>query len=108
LTAGSVQFRGDVAKGNNSMRIPVGSIDDQGHYEIFTNYKRGAPRGWYKVVVIARDERVPAGLLGRSDVSPATPMSLIDEKFADPEQTSLGFEVVPNSPPGAYDLTVSR
>src|SRR4051812_40534827 len=52
LTSGSVSFRPDASQGNSSQHQPTGTIDAEGNYELFVPpAKKGAPLGWYKVVV---------------------------------------------------------
>src|SRR5262245_48110528 len=53
LKVGSVSFRPDAARGNASLHHPTGEIDDQGRYTLVTVGRKGAPPGWYKVLVFA-------------------------------------------------------
>jgi len=101
LTTGSVSFRPDASKGNNSTLEPSGDIGPDGTYKVSTNGKPGAPPGWYKVVVAAD---VPSN----PDDPYSMPKSIIGTKYADPNTTDLSIEVVENPPPGAYDLKVSK
>src|SRR5437588_5719848 len=57
LTAKStvVLFKPDAAKGNTSTFEPVGTVDENGNYTLMTQGKKGAPPGWYKVVVTATE-----------------------------------------------------
>ena len=61
---------------------------------------KGAPPGWYKVVVSAYANRIEEG--------PVTPRPLIHKKYYDPEKTDLSIEVVPDAAPGVYDLNVTK
>jgi hypothetical protein len=98
LQAGTVTFVPDETKGNNSRVSPISMIDSQGNYELFSEGKKGAPAGWYKVVV--------------SLLSPGTPPPpkgvISDSKFQHVEQTDLAVEVVPQPQPGAYDLKLTK
>src|SRR5262245_808535 len=52
LTTGSVSFRPDTSRGNASPQQPQGTIDADGNYELSVPpARKGAPPGWYKVVV---------------------------------------------------------
>ena len=54
-TTGQVVFNPDKEKGNNTTKVPSGSIQPDGSYTIQTGsskgQKDGAPAGWYKVTV---------------------------------------------------------
>ena len=93
-------MRGDVARGNRTLHQPTGAIDAGGNFELFTAGKKGAPPGWYKVVVSAFANRPEEGLVA--------PRLLLDDKYYDEGKTDLRIEVVANPPPGAYDLKVSK
>jgi hypothetical protein len=100
LTVGSVSFRPDAARGNTSTYEPAGSIDDQGHYQLVTAGKPGAPPGWYKVTVTAEE-------LDANNLS-APPKKLIPARYGMPTTTELALEVVDNPRPEAYDLKLTR
>lgn len=100
VAQGSVSFRADANKGNETMHQPTGTINAAGEYELLTAGKKGAPPGWYKVVVAAYANKVEEG--------PVTPRLLIDQKYHEPTTTDLRIEVVANPSPGAYDLNVTR
>ena len=61
LAAGAVSFRPDAERGNTSLHHPTGVIAD-GRFELFTLRQRGAPPGWYKVLVLA-DENQKGGAI---------------------------------------------
>src|SRR5262249_22805146 len=98
LSAGSVLFVPDETKGNNSQVSPRGMIDSQGNYELFSDGKKGAPAGWYKVVVS----------LTSPGIAPPPKGPTMDFKFQHPERTDLAIEVVPQPQPGAYDLKLTK
>jgi hypothetical protein len=101
LTAGSVTFHPDAAKGNNSPHVPVGFLDAQGNYTLKTGTKDGAPPGWYKVTISAQE---PAD--GKNPYAP--PKHLINPKFGGEQTSGLGAQVVENPTPNAYDFYVSK
>src|SRR5262249_48369003 len=101
LTTGSVSFRPDASKGNNSTLEPSGDIGADGTYQLATQGKPGAPPGWYKVIVAAD---VPSN----PNDPYSMPKSLISPKYADPNTTDLSIQVVESPSPGAYDLKVSK
>jgi hypothetical protein len=99
-----ILFKPDASKGNTSPFEPVGTVDAEGNYTLTTKGKNGAPPGWYKVVVTAREEAAP--------VQPKTPKqharSLLPAKYGRAETSGLSIEVVENPAPGAYDLKLSK
>ena len=96
---GGVSFRPDASQGNKSPHHPNGAIDTEGQYELFVPpAKKGAPPGWYKVVVTVTEP-------GTGD-SFDTP--LIKRDYQSDKTTPLMFEVVPSPAAGAYDLNLKR
>jgi hypothetical protein len=97
---GSVSLRGDLAKGNKTLHQPTGAIKPGGDYEVITVDKKGAPPGWYKVVVSAFANKIEEG--------PVTPRPLLDPKYYNADTTDLSIEVVAEPSPDAYDLNVTK
>jgi hypothetical protein len=97
---GSVSLRGDALKGNPTMHQPTGAIDADGKFELMTAGKKGAPAGWYKVVVAAYANKPEEG--------PVKPRMLLDEKYYHPQKTDLSVQVVARPAEGAYDLKVTK
>src|SRR5262245_43695839 len=54
--AGSVLFKPDLSRGPASSHEAAGTIDEEGGYVLFTEGKKGASPGWYKVVVFATEK----------------------------------------------------
>jgi hypothetical protein len=108
LTAPStiVLFKPDAAQGNASPFEPAGTVDDRGNYTLFTKGKKGAPPGWYKVVVTATEPR-GEGVGGPRHQRPA-PRSLIPARYGQAATTTVAIEVVDNPAPGAYDVKLTR
>jgi hypothetical protein len=101
LSAGSLVFKPDAAKGNNSTLQPASDIAADGTYNLFTKEKPGAPLGWYKVGVVAEG---PA-----SATDPYAPRkSLLAQKYNDPETSGLAVEVVTTPRAGDYDLKLTK
>src|SRR4051812_9573839 len=50
-----VLFKPDAAKGNTTPFEPAASVDSAGGYTLHTKKQRGAPPGWYKVIVTATE-----------------------------------------------------
>ncbi len=105
-TGGLVIFYPDT--GNKYPYEARGQINEQGVYKLFCYAKQkdgnakqidGAPIGAYRVAVIATKE--PKDTYG-------DPISLINPKFGDPNESKLTVQVVENPAAGAYDLKVSR
>lgn len=99
LTRGSVSFRADKARGNNSTVEPYGSIEPDGTYTLYTNKRKGAPVGKYIVLVTASEDIDPAN-------PSAAPKPIVHPKYSDPDRPILQVDVVENPRPGQYDLTV--
>jgi hypothetical protein len=99
LTTGSVSFRPDSALGNSSQHQPNGAIDAEGKFELYVPPSRkGAPPGWYRVVVTAYD-----------DPQPGKPIkSFIDRKYSDEKSTPLKVEVIAQPETGRYDFKLNR
>jgi hypothetical protein len=104
LSVGTVSFRPDASRGNTSMHIPTGAIDANGNYELVTVTKKGAPRGWYKVVVFADANSLDPKTASR----PLPPVWLMNIKYTDDKTTDLAIEVVGNPSAGVYDLALSK
>jgi hypothetical protein len=108
LTAKStvVLFKPDASKGNTSSFEPIGTVDEEGIYTLVTKGKKGAPPGWYKVVVTATES---------SPVHPNNPQghhpvaqSLVPAKYGHEKTSDLSIEVVENPQPDAYDLKLAK
>jgi hypothetical protein len=101
LTRGTISFRPDAARGNDSLQEPYGKIDAQGRYRLLTAGKPGAPRGWYKVLVVSAEAIDPN--------DPYAPRrSYIDPKYGQVETSGLAVEVVDKPADGAYDLALTK
>ena len=99
LTSGSVSFRPDGSKGNASQHQPNGAIDPGGKFVLSVPpARKGAPPGWYRVVITALD-----------DPQPGKPLkSFIDMKYSDEKTTPLTIEVIANPEAGRYDFNLRR
>jgi hypothetical protein len=98
LTTGSVTFLPNASRGNTSPHQPTSRIDAEGNFELTVPpEKKGAPLGWYKIVVFAYDNPQPGRL-----------KSFIDTKYQQENATPLAIEVVENPEPGRYDLKLTR
>ncbi len=97
-----VLFKPDASKGNSSPFEPTGNVDREGRYNLSTKRKRGAPPGWYKVIVTAVGSSVeyPKG----PKQGHPHPRSLVPAKYGQAKTTDLVIEVVEQPAAGAYDL----
>jgi predicted small secreted protein len=99
-----VLFKPDASRGNTSPFEPTGTVDADGNYTLATKGKNGAPPGWYKVIVTAREEA--------ASVQPKNPKyaarSLLPAKYGRAETSGLSIEVVENPALGVYDLKLSK
>ena len=101
-----VLFKPDSSKGNASPFEPVGNVDKDGSYTLLTKGKRGAPPGWYKVIVTATDSRPEAPKDPKK--GHPHPRSLVPAKYGQEKTTDLSVEVVEAPARGAYDLKLKK
>lgn len=93
LEEGTITFIPDPAKDNDCRWSPTGKIVG-GVYELSTAGVKGAPPGWYKVI------------LAPFKLRPSRPVFLFDRRFGNPDRTPLSAEVI-DSPDGKpYDFKV--
>jgi predicted small secreted protein len=107
LTAESttILFKPDAARGNSSSFEPVGTVDEAGNYTVETRGKRGAPPGWYKVIVTAlAEDPVHPKTAKRRPVA----QSLVPARYGQAQTTDLAVEVVEKPAAGAYDLKLKQ
>jgi hypothetical protein len=102
-----ILFKPDAARGNTSRFEPSGTVDADGNYSLTTRGKNGAPPGWYKVVVTAREEAEPVHPKGPQRHRPVS-KSLLPVRYGQAQTTDLSVEVVEGPAPGAYDLKLTR
>jgi hypothetical protein len=102
-----VLFKPDTSRGNTSPFEPAGTVDAEGNYTLTTKGKNGAPPGWYKVIVTAREETAPVHPKTPKQHRPAA-RSLLPAKYGQAETSGLLIEVVESPVPGAYDLKLSK
>src|SRR5262245_59045081 len=102
-----VLFKPDAAKGNTTPHEPAASLDSSGNYTLYTKKQRGAPAGWYKVVVTATETESPPPAKGPVTKRPL-PRSLVPGKYGQATTTPLEIEVVSTPASGAYDLKLTK
>lgn len=92
LQSGVIVFTPDASRGERGS-IAVGKIGADGSYTVYTGETAGAGAGWYRVTVSALSSTSlsPPGGQGFS-----YPMSLLPEKYRDPEQSMLACEIKPS------------
>lgn len=96
--AGSVLYKPDASKGNNNPHEAGGTIDDEGGYTLFTKGQKGAPPGWYKVLVFASEK-------GADRENVRQPFHA---RFGNEKATTLAIQVVANPAPDRYDLNLTK
>jgi hypothetical protein len=109
LTAKStaIVFKPDRTRGNETTLEPAGTVDDQGNYTVLSAGKKGAPVGWYKVVVTAYERRPEHPKTSGRSKGPAT-AALLPAQYGQEATTPLAVEVSEKPAPGAYDLKLSK
>jgi hypothetical protein len=103
-----ILLKPDAARGNNSPFEPTGTVDETGTYTLRTDGKLGAPPGWYKVVVVARDDAAVVHPTKAKQNHRPVSKSLVPAKYGQEKTTDLVIEVVENPTPGAYDLKLTN
>ena len=106
VQSGYVVLKPDAEKGNETKYEPSGTIDSNGNFVIYTEQHKGAPPGWYKVVVTATGP-IPKPKKGSSTSRPIA-KQVLDGKYGQAKTTPLSIEVVASPSEGAYDLEVSK
>jgi hypothetical protein len=102
LAGVGISFRADASKGNNTPHIPSGTTDAEGKYELTAGGAKGAPAGWYKVVVMPPAPAPTGGEVPKPGPPP------FDPKYSDAATTDLSIEVKSAAAPGAYDLNLEK
>ena len=96
VSSGTVSFRPDAERGNQSMEQPAGMLQADGSFELATPNRKGAPLGWYRVLIIA--DNIPAVDPPPSPVWPAypegfLPKPLVHDRYLYFNQTDILVEV---------------
>jgi hypothetical protein len=99
-TYGRVWLYPDRGKGNHTPFVPVAELGRDGRYRAYTDGRPGAPPGWYRVVVLAVEQRDRVG------ANKATQTLLVNRKYTEAETTDLALEVTSTPTSGAYDLVL--
>ena len=87
LQGGVIVFTPDTSKGESG-KIAFGKIQSDGTYTLHTSDAAGAAAGWYRVTV--------AVLAGATSSHDTPPISLVPEKYRDPQLSLLQCEVKSN------------
>lgn len=106
VRSGYVVLKPDTEKGNDTKFEPSATIDSDGRYVIYTKERKGAPPGWYKVVITATGE-TPKPTRSRSTSRPV-PKPVLPARYGQAKTTPLSIEVVADPAAGAYDLDVTN
>jgi hypothetical protein len=99
LHGGYVKFHADASKDNQTQIVPSSEIDANGNYVLSTGSQRGAPPGWYRVVIAPAETDDSSKGVGK-DFKPS-----FNVKFTRDYSTPLQVEVKPN---GTYDLELTK
>ena len=105
LQAGSVTFWPIDAKGTPQNLFPSGEIAKGGTYELYTNKKKGAPPGKYKVTVTAQETPEDPKNTNPKDIKKIK--QLVPVKYTKKDSTTLEHEVV-DGENKTYDLTMEK
>ena len=99
LQTGMIVFTPDTTKGATGKQA-VGQIRPDGSYSLNTGEATGASPGWYRVTVASVTTSGPASF-GQAYF---IPVSLIPEKYRDPDLSSISCEVKAKSSSIDFDL----
>ncbi len=107
-----ILFKPEAGRGNTSTFSAAGTVDGEGRYELTTGGKKGAPLGWYKVLVTAHggSAQHPTQPAKAGESHPQRPVaqSLLPAKYGLEGTSDLLVEVVESPVDGAYDLRLHR
>ena len=110
ITAGTVSFRPDAGRGNQTMEQPAGTLQSDGGFELFTAERPGAPIGWYRVLVMADNFQVidpPPSPVWPEYPEGFLPKPLVHERYLYFNQTDATVEVTPNADKEHYVLRLN-
>jgi hypothetical protein len=88
LHGGIIVFSPDTSRGESG-NIAFSKIHDDGSYTLTTDAAAGATAGWYRITVASLSEGSSASL-------DSLPISLVPEKYRDPQLSLLQCEVKDN------------
>ena len=97
--SGTITFHPTVEGG----KTPLGLIEADGVYTLYTEKQLGAPAGTYKVTIVAQAS--PSSEEAATDLDAAGPTYLVPNAYMDENQTPLTVEVVAG---GNFDLDVKK
>lgn len=100
LASGSISLRPDTS---GVWHQPTGVIAADGHFEIYTDRRAGAPPGDYRVIIFANAPVMTS--TGRA--SPGLPQSLIPRRYQDPATTPLRLKVGEDTARSPVDFEVT-
>lgn len=113
LSGGFVKFHPDASKSqtfgkekppssqdSQSQFVPAGEIDANGNYELHTGHQKGAPPGWYRVVIVPAAATDDSAKGANKDSKPP-----FNVKFTRDDSTTLLVEVKEN---GEYTLELTK
>ncbi|WP_148072181.1 hypothetical protein [Bythopirellula goksoeyrii] len=110
VPSGTVSFRPDAERGNQSMEQPAGMLQEDGRYKLFSANQEGAPPGWYRVLIIADNFRVvdpPTSPVWPEFPEGYLPKALVNQRYLYFHQTDLLVEVKENQDPDEYVLRLN-
>jgi hypothetical protein len=111
VPAGSLQLRADVVHGNRSLEVPVSLIGPDGRFEVETGGKKGAPPGWWKVVVLADNFQVvdppPSPVWPLFPEGHEPPKPLVHPRYLNPGTSDVSVEIVPGTPGQGHVLKLN-
>lgn len=111
VPSGSIQLRADTSQGNKSMEVPVGLIQPDGRLELTTGERKGAPLGWWKLLVVADNFQVfepppsPDWPLFPEGWEP--PKSLVHARYLGAGTTDISIQVVAIPKADAYVIKLN-
>ncbi len=96
VKSGTVSFRPDFKRGNETMEQPAGKLREDGSFELFSTGRAGAPPGWYRVLVMADNFQVvqpPPSPVWPDYPEGYLPKTLVHERYLYFNQTDIMVEV---------------
>ena len=110
VNSGTVSFRPDAQRGNQSMEQPAGMLQADGSFELATANRKGAPLGLYRVLIMADNIHVvqpPPSPVWPNYPDGFLPKPLVHDRYLYFNQTDILVEVKEDPEPEDYMLRLN-
>jgi hypothetical protein len=98
---GRVWFYPDTTRGNTCPQVPCADLDEEGRFELAVRGQKGAPPGWYRVMVVATEQADPHHPTRKRK-------SFVHPRYASVDTSGLTVQVVAAPTAEAYNLQLTK